>query len=154
TTQQTAWRFEADRVTATVRMNIRVRRGPLFHFALRTPTGYTAPRISSTPEDLVAYSGVAGNTVTIEFARPLVTGQAAELMFEFPGPALAAGSNRLAFPAFNPVGAAERVGVLGLSWDTAWSAEVKPGVGTVPLGWFDPFDPPPLAGAAVTFRHR
>ncbi len=153
TIEQTVWRFDADRITATVRVEVRVRRGPLFHFTLRSPEKYTYLRMASVPDELVSHAGAIGGGVAVEFARPLGTGQSAELTFEFRGPPLAPGSHRIAFPAFTPVGAAERVGVLGISPGPFWAAELQPGVGTTVAGWFDPVLPLVPTGAASAFRY-
>ena len=41
TTEQIAWRFDADRVTAQLQLGIRIRRSPLFRLTLRPPQGYS-----------------------------------------------------------------------------------------------------------------
>ena len=154
TLEQTAWRLDADRAAATVRVEVRVRRGPLFQLALKVPPGYAFARLASVPDQLVASSEVSGGAVAVEFARPLTAGQTATLTFELTGPRLALTEQQLAFPAFTPVRAAERVGVLGVLPAPAWVADVRPGVGTLPAGWFT-LDPPlPPAGALIAFRYR
>ena len=67
-TEQTAWRFDADRAKATVRVGVRVRRGTVFQFALRTPPAYAFVGVNSSPEDLAVHSARAGGVVTVEFA--------------------------------------------------------------------------------------
>jgi hypothetical protein len=153
TTEQIAWRFDADRVSARVRVGLQVRRGPLFQFTLHPPSGYSLARVSSTPDELVSYTATSGTGVTVEFAHPLGSGQSAELAFDFSGPALSSGTHRLPFPAFIPVGATERVGVLGILPGAAWATESHPGTGTTAAGWLDvalPLAPP---GSASAFRY-
>ncbi len=154
TTEQTAWRFDADRVTATVRVGVRVRRGMLFQFGLRVPAEYALARVSSSPDELVAYSGTAAGVATVELARPLTAGQSADLTFEFRGPALAPIPHRLPFPVFAPVGAAERSGAIGMFSGSLWSIDAVPGVGTYPAGWLDLGEPRVPTGATAAFRYR
>jgi len=151
--EQTTWRLESDRAWAQVRVGLRVKRGPLFQFALRQPAGYRLVRVTSVPEDAVAAVAAADEQTTVQFGRPLLTGQAAELVFEFDGPRLRPGPQRLAFPAFAPRGAAERHGVLGVAVSGAWVFEAWAGVGTTRAGWFDPVEllPPP---GTTGFRYR
>jgi hypothetical protein len=154
TSEQTAWRFDADRATATVRMVVQVRRGSLFQLALKQPKGYTFTRVASNPDELVSYTTSAGGTTTVEFARPLTSGQTAEFTFEFQGPILTSNSQRLAFPAFTPLGAAERVGVLGVIPGALWTTEFQPAVGTVSAGWLDVAVPVSPIGSTSAFRYR
>jgi hypothetical protein len=153
-TEQVAWRFEANRITAAVRVGVRVRRGPLFQFGLRVPAGYTLARVNSSPEELVAYSGTAAGIATVEFARPLSVGQAADLTFEFRGPALGSLPPALPFPVFASVGATERVGVLGICPGLLWAIDPVPGTGMHPTAWFDVTEPRQPADATAAFRYR
>ena len=82
---------------------VRVRRGPLFQFALKLPVGYTLTHLAATPEDAVASSEVAGGNVTVEFARPLGAGEAVELTLDFRGPTLLPIAQRVPVPAFTPL---------------------------------------------------
>ena len=113
TAEQFAWSFDADHATIAARINLRVRRGTLFQFSLRAPEGYGFVRATAAQEDLINHVETAAGTTMIEFSRPLGAGQSAELMFEFRGPSLAA-ARTFDFPAFVPVGAVERVGVLAI----------------------------------------
>ncbi|MCE9562954.1 MAG: hypothetical protein K8U57_13000 [Planctomycetes bacterium] len=152
TTEYVAWRFDTDRVMASVRVALRVRRGPLFAFALTVPPGYALSRVTSAPDELVSYSGTNANTVVVELARPLTTGQSADLIFEFRGPPLSSGPHRLPFPAFTPVGASERVGVLGVYPGSVWTTSFQTGAGITRCGWFDPFGPLAPGGVSASFR--
>jgi hypothetical protein len=153
TLEQTAWRLDADQ-TATVRVGVRVRRGPLFQLAVKMPPGYTFARVAPLPDNLVASTHTAGRDVVVEFARPLGSGQGAEFTFEFRGPALGPGAQRVAFPAFAPLDAAERAGAFGVFLGAVWEAEIQPGVGTAPVGWLDLDSPLPPAGARAAFRYH
>jgi hypothetical protein len=154
TTEQLSWRLGPDRATATLRVEVRVRRGPLFQFALRPPAGYSLARQTGAPDGVAVSSELSGGRVAVEFARPLAAGQSAELIFEFRSPALPPGAHQLPFPALTPLRAAERNGVVSVFIDPVWLAEVQPGVGTTPVGWLDLDAPPPEAGAAAAFRYR
>jgi hypothetical protein len=154
TLEQVAWRLDADQAAATVRVGVRVRRGPLFQIAVKVPPGYTLGRATAIPDDLVASTRSTGGTVLVEFAHPLGTGQGAEFAFEFRGPALGPVTQRVAFPVFTPLGPAERAGVLGVFPGAVWSAEIRPGVGTVPVGWLDLDSPRPPSGGSAAFRYH
>jgi hypothetical protein len=154
TSEQIAWRFDTDRVLATVRTVVQVRRGSLFQLILKHPKGYTFARVASNPDELVSYATATGSNTTVEFARPLASGQTAEFTFEFQGPILTPTSQRLQFPAFTPLGAAERVGVLGVIPGALWATEFQPAVGTLSAGWLDVATPVWPAGAASAFRYR
>jgi hypothetical protein len=150
--EQVTWHLGPDRAAAAVRVRVRVRRGTVFQLGLATPPGYTFVRATTAPDDLLAAAGRVTGGVAAEFARPLTAGQSAEVTFEFRGPRLAPG--RAPFPKFAPVGAAERVGVLGVVPDPAWAVAAAPGAGAVRVGWLDLADPPAPAGAAAAFRYR
>ncbi|MBA4067679.1 MAG: hypothetical protein C0501_29040 [Isosphaera sp.] len=147
---QVAWRLDPDRSAATVRVRVRVRRGPLFQLALTVPPGYALVRAG--PDDLVAHAARVSGGVVAEFAKPLTAGQSADVTFEFRGPRLAPG--RGPFPRFSPTGAAEQTGVIGVLPDPAWDVAARPGAGTTRAGWLDLSDPPAPAGAAAAFRYR
>jgi len=154
TTEQIAWRFESGRIDAVVRMSIRVRRGPVFQFGVTSPAGYSLTRVQSTPDDLIGYSELTAGAVLVEFARPLVTGQTTELVFEFRGPPLAADSLTVPFPRFTPQGATERVGVLAVFHRSDWQLDARPGAGCIRASWLDVLEPFPPAGAQAVFRYR
>ena len=154
TTEQTSWRFNADRSAATVRIGVHVRRGTLFQFGLRVPGGYALARVGSSPDELIAHTGTAERVATVEFARPLSAGHIADLTFEFRGPRLAPLPSRLPFPVFEPIGAAERVGVIGIDGGALWTIDAIPGTGTQPANWLDLNEPGVPAGATVAFRYR
>ena len=154
TRERLSWRLDADRAVATLHTEVRARRGPLFQFALKPPAGYALARVAATPEDAAASSETVGGNVVVEFARPLAAGQVAELSFEFRGPALAPVAQRVAVPAFTPLRAAEREGVVSVFADPVWAAEARPGVGATPVGWLDLDEPRPDAGATAAFRYR
>lgn len=153
TVEQVTWRLGSGRPRVDVRLGVRVRRGPLPQLTLRHPAGYRLVRLGSAPEDLAGEPVAAAGQVTVPLARPLATGQSAELTFEFEGPPLPLEPQRLSVPAFTPLAAAERVGVWGVVPAEGWSAEVRPGVGAVPLGWLDVREPAPAPGA-IGFRYR
>jgi len=151
--EELSWRFETDRVTAGLRVTLRVRRGPMFGFAMKIPTGYTFSRVASTPDELVSYTGSNANTLMIEFARPLTTNQSAELHLEFRGPGLVPGSHRLPIPAFTPLGVRERVGVIGISPGSVWKAELWTGAGTRQAGWLEQILAMPPTDATTVLRY-
>lgn len=152
TTEQIAWRFDTDRISAQLRLGIRVRRSPLFQLTLRTPPGYSFLRAISLQDDLIASTGFSAGKVNVEFTRPLMPGQTADLVFEFVGPR--AEPSRFAFPIFTPVGATERVGVLGIIPGPLWALDAKPGVGTTATGWLDLSALRPPTDTSVAFRYR
>lgn len=153
TVEQVTWRLGPGRSRASVRVGVRVRRGPLTQLTMRYPAGYRFVRLGSAPEDLAGEPVAAASQVTVPLARPLATGQSAELIFEFEGPSLPPEPQRLPVPAFTPLAAAERIGVWGVVPAEGWSAKVRPGVGAIPLGWLDIREPTPVPGA-VGFRYR
>jgi hypothetical protein len=153
TTEDLAWRFDAHRSSAALRVALRVRRGPVFSFALRVPQGYSLGRVTSVPDELISYSQFTNGKVLVEFARPLTTGQSAELVFEFRGPDLPPGRHRLPFPVFTPVAARERNGVVAVYPGSVWAADAWAGTGTSWVGWLDPFTPRHPSGAAAVFRY-
>ena len=153
TAEEIAWRFEADRAAVTARYTLRVRRGSLFQLAVRAPAGYGFLRASSPLEDLINHTETAGGTTTVEFARPLGAGQTTELDFEFRGPSLATAQS-MPFPAFVPVDAVERAGMLGILPGPLWHVEPVPGVGAERAAWFDPAEPRIPPGAAAAYRYR
>ena len=152
TTEQVAWRFDRDRAMALVRLGLRIQRGPLFRIVLRTPAGYSFVRVTSPHDDLIASATFGGGAVTVDFTRPLLNGQGADLSFEFRGPST--GPNQFVFPAFTPLGAVERSGVLGVAPGLHWRVETSPGVGMTPVGWFDFSQPAVPVDSVVAFRYR
>lgn len=153
TVEEIVWRFDVDRAAITARVNLRIRRGTLFQFSLRAPAGYGFIRASATQEDLLSHAESSAGTTTVEFSRPLGAGQSAELTFEFRGPSLAPG-RELAFPAFLPVGATERAGVLAILPGPLWVVDPLPGVGAHPAAWLDPTEPRIPSGSAAAYRYR
>ncbi|HSQ55289.1 MAG TPA: hypothetical protein VLM40_06045, partial [Gemmata sp.] len=105
------------------------------------------------PNDLLGSFESIGGTINVEFARPLAAGQSMELLFEFRGP-VAAANLQLPFPAFIPLKAAERTGVIGLVSSAVWTPSVQPGVGMSRVGWLDLDSPLPPAGAWWSYRFR
>lgn len=153
TTEELAWRFDPHHATAVFKIGVKVRRGPLFGFAVRVPQGYALSRAASVPDERISHSQFANNKVSVEFACPLASNQSVELVFEFRGPALSPGRNRLPFPAFTPVGARERTGVVAVYPGSVWTADAWAGVGTSRVGWLDTDSPRSPAGATATFRY-
>lgn len=153
TTEELAWRFDVHRSSVALRVGVKVRRGPLFAFALRLPQEFSLSRVDSLPDDLVSHSQFSNGKVSVEFSRPLTTGQAAELLFEFRGPDLAAGRNRLPFPVFSPVGSRERSGLVAVFPGSVWALHAWAGTGTSRVGWLDPSSPRAPGGAAAAFRY-
>ena len=153
TAEEISWSFDVDRAAVTARISLRIRRGTLFQFALGAPAGYDFIRASSTQEDLISHAESASGTTSIEFSRPLGAGQSAQLTFEFRGPSLAT-MRQLAFPAFLPIGAAERAGVLAILPGPLWVIDPLPGVGAHPAAWLDPTEPRIPPGAVAAYRYR
>jgi hypothetical protein len=102
----------------TARVEATVRRGPLFRIAFHPPPGFALDRVSSEPENAIAYAAATGELV--EFAKPLTAGQQVVLNFEYRGPAVAKGESRFAFPVFAPLGAAERDGRIRFAPGSGW----------------------------------
>jgi hypothetical protein len=155
TREAVEWRL-GGRQSVTARVLIRVRRGPLFHFTLRTPPEFQLDR-DVGPDDLVSHAGraVGGNGLTVEFFRPLSTGQEVELRFDLRGRDVAPGRPaRLAFPQLDPEGAAERDGWLAVCPGPGWSATPRPNPAADEPGEFDTPDPPPPADATATYVYR
>ncbi|MDB5312824.1 MAG: hypothetical protein JWO38_7026, partial [Gemmataceae bacterium] len=151
------WRIEAGRVHLACRLGVRVRRGPLFHLALHPPPGFTLDRVTSTPDDAVAYAGPAAAPepgVTVEFARPVPTGQRVELRLAFRGPVLPAGGTvRVPLPRFAPVDAAERAGWVSLCPGPGWSVTPRLSPGATEAT--EATAPPAAPGdATVTYLYR
>ncbi|HEY2909917.1 MAG TPA: hypothetical protein VGI99_06710, partial [Gemmataceae bacterium] len=108
------WRVEAGRTLLDARVDVRVRRGPLFRMNFRIPAGYAFDRATGADE-LLAFTGTAAGILEVEFRRPLATGQRAELVLHFRGPVLPPRTTRVPVPRFAPIGAAERDGWIGFS---------------------------------------
>ncbi len=150
--EQISWRFDADHAIAQVQLGIRVRRGPLFRVILRPPSGYTFIKAGSPREDLISFSAFSAGAVLVEFSRPLMTEQSADIVLDFRGPPT--GPTKYEFPLFTPVGAAERIGVLGIIPGLSWEMDVKPGVGMTPTSWLDLSALRPPADSAISYRYR
>jgi hypothetical protein len=142
TTEAVAWRVEAGRAYLTARVRIAVRRGPLFRVAVQPPPGFALDRAAADPPDLLAFAGAGtGGALTVEFARPLHAGQAADVTLELRGLPLPAGPvARLPFPAVGVSGASERDGAVALDPGPGWDAF--------------PVVPPDAAGDAPVLRYR
>lgn len=116
------------------RVRVRVARGPLFQLVVRPPNNLTLDRGAAVTDELVAHIGApSGAGQVVELARPLLTGQQAELRFEFRGPGVRPG-DPVPFPAFAVAAAAERDGWLGVAPARPWAARVQPGAGAAPAG--------------------
>jgi hypothetical protein len=149
------WRLDGSRQSVTARVLIRVRRGPLFHFTLRTPPEFQLDR-DVGPDDLISHVGrAAGSGVTVEFFRPLTTGQQVELRFDLRGRDVIPGRPvRLAFPQVEPEGATERDGWLAVCPGPGWSATPRPNPAAQEPTDSDPPDPAPPANATATYVYR
>jgi hypothetical protein len=134
TFERLEWDLEPARSVLVARVNVRVRRGLLFQLAVRTPPGFVLDRSASGTEELVSHIGaLVGGQHVLEFARPLSTGQSAELRLEFREPPAKPGAAR-AFPALAIPGALERDGWLSITADPAWTVIARPGAGASPGG--------------------
>lgn len=148
------WRVRDGRQWLTARIAVRVSRGPLFGLTLRVPPGYRLDAV--TPADAVGHSGqpAVGEPATVEFVRPLATGQQAELQFEFRGPPVSGGASRLPLPNVTPVGATGRDGWLSIGpvpgKAVGVAADPGPLVPAEPL----PGIPAPPADAVATLPFR
>jgi hypothetical protein len=134
TLERLEWELDSTRSALVARVGLRVRRGPLFQITVHPPPGYTIDRSASASDALVAHIGpsTAAGTV-VELARPLGSGQRADLRLEFRGPGVRPGES-VPFPALAVSGAAERDGWLNISTGPEWTATVRPGAGTAPAG--------------------
>lgn len=155
TFERLEWHLAPDRSALAARVTVRVRRGPLFHLAVRPPPGYALDRGEAGADELLSHVGpLVGGQRVLEFARPLATGQTAELRLEYRAPA-APGEPR-PFPAFVVPGAAERDGWLSVTADPARTVTTHPGAGAIPggiWGWLAT-DARPDARALYLFRGR
>lgn len=134
TTERIDWALGETHATLTARVDVRVRRGPLFQLALRPPPGYVLDRKPVAIHERVSYVGPpTGGTQMVEFVPPLVSGQQLQLHLEFRGPALQPGVGL--FPALG-LGAADREGWFSLRTVPRWLATLQPGVGAEPVGWW------------------
>jgi hypothetical protein len=156
TFERLEWDLDPARSVLAARVNVRVRRGPLFQIALRPPAGFQFDRGASGTDELVSHVGaLAGGLQVLEFARPLAAGQSAELRLEFRGPGAKPGEPR-PFPALGVIGAAARDGWLSISTEPAWTVAARPGAGAAPgglWGWFTA-DVRPDARALFVFRGK
>ncbi len=153
-TEHVLWRLEGARAAATVRVALRVRRGPLFAFTMKTPPGYVFVPASSGPNEMIAHAGPVAGGVLVELARPLTSGQSIELVLEFRGPALRSPVTRLPFPNFAIAGVTERSGLLLIYPGPEWETDARAGVGTTRASWFDPFIPTGPSPPRAAFRYR
>ncbi|HEY3789126.1 MAG TPA: hypothetical protein VGL71_09735, partial [Urbifossiella sp.] len=155
TNEELEWQIEAGRTMLAARVEVRVRRGPLFRMAFRTPRGFAFSQAASTPENAISYAGATAGGVEVEFARPLATGQQVELSFEFRGPVLPPRTTHFSFPQFAPLGSAERDGWISFAPGTAWSVGLQPHTGTIVATEFDwPMRAPADAVAAYIYRGK
>jgi hypothetical protein len=158
TLERLEWQPGSARSVLVARVGLRVRRGPLFQLVVQPPPGYTIDRSASALDELVANigPGTAAGTV-VELARPLGTGQRADLRLEFRGPGARPGEP-LPFPAFawvSATGPVERDGWLSIITAPEWTATVRPGAGAVPAGlWGLLTVDAPGASAVFTYRGR
>ena len=127
TVERLTWRFGAERATASLHVAVRVRRGALFELAFHLPDAYRISRVGSSPDDLIAHHDRAGRTERVELARPLTPGQTVEFDLELIGPSLSAAPQSLPFPAVEPLGATERVGLLAIVPGSLWTIDPSPG---------------------------
>ena len=74
-------------------------------------------------------------------ARPLTPGQTVEFDLELIGPSLSAAPQSLPFPAVEPLGVTERVGLLAIVPGSLWTIDPSPGPGARPLAWLDFAEP-------------
>jgi hypothetical protein len=158
TAEAVEWHPDADRVTLSARVTVRVRRGALFQLTLRTPPGFALDRLTTTPDDLAGYTGPAGGSpgVRVEFPRPLTTGQEVELRFDFRGPRVAPTGNpfRVPFPRLTVEGAGERNGWVGVYHGPEWSAFPQPGSPPAKAPGDEELDPPPPPDAVAVYPYR
>ena len=137
------------------RVGVRVRRGPLFQITVRAPAGFALDRSASVSDEMVAHIGPPTPARSVvEHARPLGTGQRAELRLEVRGPGVRPGEP-VPVPAFAVVGAVERDGWLSVATGPEWVATVRPGAGASPCGpWGWLTADAPGAGTVYLFRGR
>lgn len=129
TTERLEWNLGPTRASLNVRVAVRVRRGSLFQLSVRPPPGFVLSRDISGPEELVSHISTPVNgSQTVEFSRPIQSGQSAELRLELLGPAVKAGE-AMAFPAFVVNGATERDGWLSIAAASQWTLTTRGGAG-------------------------
>jgi hypothetical protein len=154
--ERLAWDLDVARAVVVARLSVRVRRGPLFQLIVRPPPGFVLDRGATGSDELVAHIGAPGAAgQVVEFARPLATGQQAEVRLEFRGPGARPGEP-VPFPAPAVLGAAERDGWLSVSAPPAWAVVTRAGAGACPgglWGWLTT-DAPSSARAVYLFRGR
>jgi hypothetical protein len=131
TTERVTWTLGETRASLSARVDVRVRRGPLFQLSLRPPPGYVLDRNPVAIHERVSYVGpLAGGTQLIEFVPPLGSGQNLQLQLEFRGPPVQPGVMPL--PAWG-FGAAEREGWFSIRTSPRWTMTIQPGVGAEPV---------------------
>jgi hypothetical protein len=154
--ERLVWTLDPARAVLVARLTVRVRRGPLFQLVVRPPSGFTLDRGATGSDEQVAHIGPPGAAgQVVEFARPLATGQQAEVRLEFRGPG-AQPDEQVAVPAPAILGAAERDGWLSVSAAPAWAVLARTGAGACPgglWGWLTT-DAPSDARAVYLFRGR
>jgi hypothetical protein len=155
TLERLEWELGSARSVLVARVGLRVRRGPLFQLTVRPPPGFALDRTASASDELIAHIGpLTATGYAVEFARPLGSGQRAELRLEFRGPGVRAGEP-VPFPAFAVASATERDGWLSITAAPEWSATVWPGVGASPTGlWGWLTVDAPATGTVYLFRGR
>lgn len=156
THERLEWALAPGRASLVARLDVRVRRGPLFRLAVRPPPGFVPDRAAPAADDRIAHAepGPDGELV-LEFARPLLSGQRAELELEFHGPGARPGA-AVPFPALAVPGAAERAGWLSAAAGPEWALAPAAGPGATPgglWGWLTA-DPPRDARALFLYRGR
>jgi len=156
TLERLEWAIDPTRTVLIARVSVRVRHGPLFQIAVRPPPGFVVDRSVTGADETVSHVGplVAGHQV-VEFARPLASGQQADLRLEFRGPGAPLGAP-VPFPAFAVAGAAERDGWLSVTAAPTWGVVARAGAGAIHgglWGWLTT-DSSPDARAVYLFRGK
>lgn len=156
TSERLGWFPGATGSRLVARVRVRVARGPLVQLVVRPPAGFALDRNAAVTDELVAHIGApSGGTQVVELARPLLTGQQAELQLEFRGPGVKFGEP-VPFPALGVAGASERDGWLSVSAPLSWAVTARPGSGASVAGlwgWFVT-DAPADARAVYAYRAK
>ncbi|MCS7021716.1 MAG: hypothetical protein NZU63_07815 [Gemmataceae bacterium] len=153
--EQLVWDVETVPPRLTIRLQLQVQRGPLFQFRCRLPAGYELLRFTASSDAWLAAWDKKGNQVTVEWGRPLPTGQTAELLWELRAvQPLATASPVVPFPVFTPYNVRERNGMFVIMAGHSRSGRIVTGPGTESLGWFDWDFAVPPAHATAVFRYR
>lgn len=152
--EQLVWDLEHSPPRLNVRLRLVVKKGPLCQFRCYGPEGYELRRFNGGDALLIS-TDKKQRLATVEWLRPLTTGQTVDMEWEWAATTLLPiQGTGTPFPTFTPLSVLERHGLFAITAVSAPAGKAIPGPGAEPLGWFDwdvPFPPP---RAKAVFRYR